>query len=45
MTTMNGMFYECTSFNQSLGAWNVSQVNDMNRMSSGCLRRNAHRFR
>ena len=36
VTNMNGMFSDCTSFNQPLNNWDVSKVKDMQNMFSGC---------
>ena len=36
VTSMYGMFFGCTSFNQSLNNWDVSNVTDMNGMFYGC---------
>ena len=34
---MNGMFYNCTSFNGNMSRWNVSNVTDMSNMFSNTL--------
>jgi surface protein len=33
---MSGMFTRCTSFNQNIGNWNVSNVTDMSSMFNSC---------
>ena len=35
---MKGMFYECRNFNCDLSSWDVSNVEDMDKMFYGCMK-------
>jgi len=36
VTDMQGMFYDCSAFNQDISSWNVSKVTEMYRMFNDC---------